>query len=117
MPLPAAPYPISTGYPRPSSYTVARATWFFGELEGMPARPISSVMSTPTTIAPPETGRGHPDRHEEIEAIFLSLADQAQDAGWGEAEVSAALVDLADNHLLAIEANGDLADLLKRLRK
>lgn len=77
-------------------------------------------MSTPTTIAPPETGRDHPNRHlacqEAIEAVFLSLADQAQDAGWGEAEVSAALVDLADNHLLAIEANGDLADLLKRLR-
>lgn len=78
-------------------------------------------MSTPTIIAPPETGRDHPDRQlacqEAIEAAFLSLADQAQDAGWGVAEVAAALVDLADNHLLAIEANGDLADLLKRLRK
>lgn len=73
------------------------------------------------TITPPTIQTDHPDRHiacqEAIETAFLSLADQAQDAGWREAEVAAALVDLADNHLLAIEANGDLADLLKRLGK
>lgn len=72
-------------------------------------------------IIPPTIPTDHPDRpiacQEAIETAFLSLADQAQDAGWREAEVAAALVDLADNHLLAIEANGYLADLLKRLGK
>lgn len=68
-------------------------------------------MSTPTTIAPPETGHDHPDRHlscqEALEPAFQAIAQAAEQSGWSGDEVAAALVDLADHHMLARAANAE----------
>ncbi|MGX1259987.1 hypothetical protein [Sinorhizobium fredii] len=51
----------------------------------------------------------HPDRHldceEAIEAMFQAVAAAAEAVGWTRHETAAALISLADNHALAIEAN------------
>lgn len=76
-------------------------------------------MNTKSEVAPPETGREHPDRHlscqEAIEPAFQELAGIAESAGWSETEVAAALVDLADNHILALAANAETDAELNRL--
>lgn len=76
-------------------------------------------MSTKERVAPPETGREHPDRHlscqEAIEPAFQAVAEMAERSGWDAAEVAAALVDLADNHMLALAANAETEAELDRL--
>jgi hypothetical protein len=57
-----------------------------------------------TDIFGPRSQTGHPDRfldcQEAIEAAFASLAEQAVAAGCGKSEVAAALVYVADCHML-----------------
>lgn len=76
-------------------------------------------MSTQADIAPPVTGREHPDRHlacqEAIEPAFLALTDVAVASGWGCNEVAEALVELADNHMLALAANTATDEQIHRL--
>ena len=53
----------------------------------------------------------HPDRfvrcQEHMEAAFSAVAEAAVKSGWRPEEVAAALVELADNHMLATLANRD----------
>jgi hypothetical protein len=62
-----------------------------------------------TDILGPKSQTDHPDRflscQEAVETAFASLAEQAVAAGWGEAEVAAALVDVADCHMLSLISN------------
>lgn len=70
-------------------------------------------------IRPPPRPADHPDRfldaQEAIEASVLDLVDKAVSAGWGEPETNAAMIAVAENRILAIGANDELDDLLKRL--
>lgn len=78
-------------------------------------------MNTKSEVAPPVTGRGHPDRHlscqEAIEPAFQELAENAESAGWSSDEVAAALVDLADNHMLALVANAETDRAIKDAKR
>jgi hypothetical protein len=60
-------------------------------------------------IPGPTTHSEHPDRflycQEAIADAFKLLAERAMMAGWGEAEVAAALVDVADCHMLSLASN------------
>lgn len=76
-------------------------------------------MNTKSIVAPPETSPDHPDRHlscqEAIEPAFQAMAEMAKQSGWSIMEVAAALVDLADNHILALAANAETEAELDRL--
>lgn len=65
-------------------------------------------------IAGPKRPRTHPHRHldceEAIEAMFHGVAAAAEAAGWSRYETADALISLADNHVLAIEVNDQLAE-------
>lgn len=66
-------------------------------------------------ISAPELPKSHPDRdllcQEAIEAEFQSLADRAHAAGWSCEEVATALMELADNNFLAMNANAEMYEL------
>ena len=72
---------------------------------------------------PRQTG-SYPDRRIDcqfaMEGRFLELIDDAEDAGWSAEEAVAALIDLADNHVLGLKANEDtdrqIREALERLR-
>jgi hypothetical protein len=70
-----------------------------------------------TDISGPKWQTDHPDRflscQEAVEAAFASLADQAVAAGWGETEVAAALVDVADCHMLSLNANLETEKMIR----
>jgi hypothetical protein len=62
-----------------------------------------------------------PDRflrcQESMDDAFAGVAASAVLAGWHPEEVAAALVELADNHMLSVLANRDLARDLADLKK
>ncbi|WP_050988359.1 hypothetical protein [Sinorhizobium sp. CCBAU 05631] len=66
-------------------------------------------------ITRPKRQPTHPDRHldceEAIEDLFQAVAAAAEAAGWTRHETAAALISLAENHALAIEANDKTAKL------
>lgn len=66
-------------------------------------------------IPSPKHSKRHPDRdllcQEALEAEFQLLADRAQAAGWSREEVATALMELADNHFLAMNANAEMFEL------
>ena len=76
-------------------------------------------MNTKSEVAPPETDQDHPDRHlscqEAIEPAFQAVAEMAEKSGWSATEIAAALVELADNHMLALAANAETDAKLDRL--
>lgn len=78
-------------------------------------------MNTKSEVAPPETDRDHPDRHlscqEAIEPAFQAVVQMAERSGWGVTEVAAALIDLADNHMLACIANVETAEMIKKAKR
>lgn len=79
------------------------------------------AMSTTYEVAPPETGEHHPDRHlscqEALEPGFQALAEMAEQSGWSADEIAAALVDLADNHMLARAANMETEQMIEEARR
>ncbi|MBO9127044.1 MULTISPECIES: hypothetical protein [unclassified Rhizobium] len=52
-----------------------------------------------------------------MESAIASVAASAIGVGWQPEEVAAALVELADNHMLALLANRDLARDLAVLKR
>lgn len=74
-------------------------------------------MSKP---AAPPVDPDHPDRHlccqEALEDDFKTIITKAVEAGWGESEATAAIVDLADNHMLSGGANDETARVLNLLK-
>lgn len=73
------------------------------------------------TVDPPRNGPEHLDRfidcQEALEAGFQALVEEAVSAGWTEAEAVAAIVELADAHMLAAGENAKLEQLLADMRK
>jgi hypothetical protein len=57
-------------------------------------------------ILPPLVPEEHPDRQLwwefALQAEFLMVAQRARELGWGEREIAAALVKLADHNMLAL---------------
>jgi len=72
------------------------------------------------TVTPPPRPEDHPDRfldaQEAIETDLLRLVDDAVSSGWGEREALAALIAVAENRVLALAANDETEDLLRRLK-
>jgi hypothetical protein len=75
-----------------------------------------------TEIAGPTISQDHPDRHilcqDAMHSAIQSVIAEAVGAGWCEREVAAAIIELADNHMLSVAANdetGALIQLLKRM--
>lgn len=70
-------------------------------------------------IAAPKMDADHPDRHlncqEAIERSFQDLVDAAMSAGWDEPESVAAIIALAENHMLAKAENDGLNEALREL--
>lgn len=68
--------------------------------------------------APPSAG--HPDRflkcQEAIDDAFALVASTAIEAGWDREEVASALVELADNYILALLSERDLQRQLAALK-
>lgn len=71
------------------------------------------------TIPAPPRPEDDPDRfldaQNAIEASLLELVDKGVSAGWGEREIIAAIIAVADNRILSLAANDELDGLLKRL--
>ncbi|MBW6426017.1 hypothetical protein KX729_32085 [Rhizobium sp. XQZ8] len=82
-------------------------------LEEAPADSITFGMAD---VSAPKLPITHPDRHlscqEAIDTAFHALASQTEDAGWRKEEVAAALVDLADCHMLSKAAVMDSESLI-----
>jgi hypothetical protein len=66
-------------------------------------------------IPAPKHPKCHPDRslhcQEAIEAEFQLLAAKAEAAGWSREDVAEALIELADNNYLAMNAETEMFDL------
>lgn len=73
------------------------------------------------TITPPPRPADHPDRfldaQEAIEGDVLDVVDKAVGSGWGEVEVLAAMVAVAENRMLAICENERVNRQIEELRK
>jgi hypothetical protein len=72
-------------------------------------------------IEAPKTGANYADRAVDcqfaIETAFQDLARRAEFAGWTEDDVSAALLELARNHINGIIANRKTATYLAEARE
>ncbi len=70
---------------------------------------------------PPPVPEDHPDRHVScqfaLHAAFVRLAARAVASGWNAREVAAAIVDLADNHMLSLITLGELKAIVEAIRK
>lgn len=59
----------------------------------------------------PRRGNDYPDRHlecqEDLEAGVIAIIDEGRAAGWSVRDITTALVALADNLMLADEANAE----------
>ena len=68
-----------------------------------------------------EFAADHPDRHVScqfaLRAAFVQVAARAVASSWNEREVAAALVDLADNHMLSLITLGELKAIVEAIRK
>ena len=72
----------------------------------------------------PRLPADYPDRHlecqEALETRVISIIDNGKAAGWSTRDITTALVALADNLMLADEANKqtdlDIAEALRRLQ-
>ena len=74
----------------------------------------------PHIPSPPVT-EDHPDRHTwcqfSLHREFAAIATRAVAAGWNEREVAAALVDLADNHMLGLITSGEVDAMIAAIKK
>lgn len=71
-------------------------------------------------IEPPHIDHGNVERfmscQDALQLSFRSLALSAVDAGWSPGEVAAALVELADNHLLTLIATGQVEGHVRKAK-
>lgn len=72
-------------------------------------------------IPPPQVEENDPDRfiscQDALHAEFQHLVERAVLAGWKAEEVLVAMIELADNQALMIEANAEVEAALKVLRR
>jgi hypothetical protein len=73
----------------------------------------------------PRTSDSYPDGHldceMDLEASVLAIIDRGAEAGWSMSDVTSALIALADNLLLADQANAEtdrqIARALERVKR
>mgnify|MGYP000066441080 CR=1 FL=1 len=72
------------------------------------------------TMKPPPRHKDHPrrflDAQQAVEQAVLRIVEDAVAAGWGPAEITAAIVTVAENKLLALSEDAYLEDLAKRFK-
>ncbi|MDL2404600.1 hypothetical protein PY650_02795 [Rhizobium calliandrae] len=72
-------------------------------------------------IQPPLVAQTDPDRYSwcqfALHSAFAEVAKRAVKAGWDEREVAAALVDLADRHMLDLITTGELEAIIEAIKK
>lgn len=68
-------------------------------------------------VSPGATEDRHIECQEALEAAFRELVDHAVLSGWTEAEVLVALIELADNHMLANQARQNDETIIEMLRR
>ncbi|MDL2399853.1 hypothetical protein [Rhizobium mayense] len=72
-------------------------------------------------IPPPPVEQTDPDRYSwckfALYSAFAEVAKRAVKAGWDEREVAAALVDLADRHMLDLITTGELEAIIEAIKK
>jgi hypothetical protein len=72
-------------------------------------------------IPKPKLQGKDPDRHlvcqMAVEGHVQGIVDQAKRAGWRPAEVLTAIIEVADNLMLAEACNAELNELLTTLRR
>ncbi|AYG58723.1 hypothetical protein [Rhizobium jaguaris] len=72
-------------------------------------------------IQPPPVEQTDPDRYSwcqfALHSAFAEVAKRAVAAGWDEREVAAALVDLADRHMLDLITVGELEAIMEAIKK
>lgn len=72
-------------------------------------------------ISPPSHSDDDPDRHlrcqEAMLWAFQDFITAATEAGWHEREVAAAMIDLADHHLLGMMENEKTSAIISLLRR
>ncbi len=74
-----------------------------------------------SAIPPPQVDENDPDRfincQDALHVEFQHLVDRAVTAGWRAEEVLVAMIELADNQALMMEANAEVEAALKVLRR
>jgi len=74
-----------------------------------------------TEIPPPTVDENDPDRfiscQDALHAEFQELVKRAVVAGWKAEEVLVAMIELADNQALMMEANAEVEAALKVLKR
>ncbi|KAA0698528.1 hypothetical protein DTW90_12025 [Neorhizobium sp. P12A] len=72
-------------------------------------------------ILPPIVTEDHPDRlvwcEFAMQAEFLLLVQRAKSLGWRDNEIATAVVNLADNNMLALIADGRVSAVLDEIKK
>jgi hypothetical protein len=79
---------------------------------------ISAAIHNASNFVPaPEIPVDDPDRsvrcQNAMQIAFQNMAERAMAAGWRDQEVAAALVDLAENHMLALGSNQEIKEATK----
>ncbi|WP_037087161.1 hypothetical protein [Neorhizobium vignae] len=75
------------------------------------------MTDVPSPSVPPDDLNRHILCQMAIEFPLQEIIDTAVKAGWGEAEVLTAIIEVADNLVLAHGSNSELDALLKALKR
>ena len=75
-------------------------------------------------MKPPRLPDDHPDSHleceEALESRLIALMDRAREAGWHQEKVASAVIELAYNYILRLDASAEtdrqIADAIIRAR-
>ena len=73
------------------------------------------------TIVPPNPSDDQQERfvrcQDALYSSFLKLLEDANETGWGQQETLVALISLADNHALMLNANTEAEELLATIKR
>jgi hypothetical protein len=83
--------------------------------------PKTSFNSGTMTIVPPNPSDDQQERfvrcQDALYSSFLKLLEDANETGWGQQETLVALISLADNHALMLNANAEAEELLATIKR
>lgn len=83
--------------------------------------PKTSFNSGTMTIVPPNPSDDQQERfvrcQDALYSSFLKLLEDANETGWGQQETLVALITLADNHALMLNANAEAEELLATIKR
>lgn len=82
---------------------------------------ITSFNLGTMTIAPPDPSEDQQERfvrcQDALYTAFLKILEDANVTGWGEQETLVALISLADNHALMLNANAQAEELFAIVKR